>query len=99
MAIASLRDDEQQRKTMRTSFVFIAAFAAATFSVGVHAQETPRPDTGDLPSNGGAVIDKTRPGSPTGTKASSPKATTAASSPASAASGVLRKRPAASAPR
>lgn len=85
---------------MRTSFVSIVTCAVTTLFIGVHAQETPRPDTGDLPANGGAVIDKTRPAAPTGSAATAPRVSaTAASSPASAASGVMRKRHPASGPR
>lgn len=85
---------------MRIPFVSIVACATAAVFIGAHAQETPRPDTGEQPTSGGAVIDKTRPGVPTGTKASSPRvAASAASTPASSASGVMRKRHSSSGPR
>jgi hypothetical protein len=74
---------------MRTPLVTLSVIACAFAVHGVSsAQQPPKPETGTLPANGGAVIDKTRSAAP------------AASSPASAASGVLRLKPApASAPR
>jgi hypothetical protein len=92
MAIARSSNDELQRKTMRTSFVsFVAGVALTTCIAALAQQQVPKPDTGELPSNAGTVIDKTRSAAPSAS---------AASKPASAASGVLRmRRPAASAPR